>query len=323
MESAKDAIDKENDFSLSVLPTLEGYLMAGITLNVKDDFPPYSDMTLVQYAIAKRKPKCLKVLLTNLKDKIKMNYDKIMFPDTSNTRGNLLKLAIIFGSKCQYYDTEDNRCLQTLIDFGKEYNRNNDNQIFDVDLGKKTSETPLIKAIQYKNQEAIKLLMKNGANILHPLKEGEETIQLSQVSSMPIMTLFKLYNNVDKLDELFSNTLEKKYSDEILSRLKNLKVDDGDNQKKFISILENRHLLDAQEFLTKHFIMPNDDDNDRINIAKDEEGQQPKPVQPDANPKHKCSCKDCDYNGNNCNCCQICKKYFCPEHIDPTTHDCQ
>ncbi|KAK8870265.1 hypothetical protein M9Y10_008143 [Tritrichomonas musculus] len=318
MESAKDAIDKENNFNLSVLPTLEGYLMTGITLNVKDDFPPYSDMTLVQYAIAKRKPKCLKVLLTNLKDKIKMNYDKIMFPDTSNTRCNLLKLAINFGSKCQYYDTEDNRCLQTLIDFGKEYNKNSDNHIFDVDLGKKTSETPLIKAIQYKNQEAIKLLMKNGANIFHPLKEFGETIQLSQVLSMPIMTLFKLHNNADELDELFKlfeNTLGKIYTSEILSRLENLKVADGNNHINFISILENRRLLNVKEFLISR------SKNYKVGIIitpGEEEGPQPDPEQPNANPERICSYEGCNNDGNNY--CDSCTQYFCDEHIH--VHGC-
>lgn len=320
MESAKYSIDNDNDFYLTKLPVLNGLLDWGITLFVDKDFPPYHDMTLVQYAIAKRKPKCLKALLDILKGNLKKNSKEIMFPTSSNTRANLLKLAIEFGSKSKYYDTEDDKCLEIIINaFGEASdnkdnnndNNNDDNLPFDVDLGNKTSETPLITAIRNRNTKAIDLLMGRKANIFHPLKENEEIIQSSQVSSMPIMIIFKLHNNQDELKDIFDNVL-KDYSGYIFTRLNKLKVKDGDSQEEFIGVLEKYRLHNSNEFLIERIKQ----NTKKISTLDQNKGQADTQdnEQPNANPSQEeiCSAENCTRHA--ITHCNICGRPLCDEH---------
>lgn len=48
---------------------------------------------------------------------IDISLDHISFPKYSNKRENLFDLAIKFGKKGKHYETNDIRCLKTLIIF--------------------------------------------------------------------------------------------------------------------------------------------------------------------------------------------------------------
>ena len=138
MESARFAIDSDQIFYLEHLPTLDGLLKAGLTVFVDKDFKKYHDMTLTQYAIAKRKPNTLRFLLQKSKD-LKISDHDILLPKTSNTRSGLLKLAVEFGSK-DFYDNVDNSCLNIVI------------EVFQTTIEEesKYTETPLALAIEKK-----------------------------------------------------------------------------------------------------------------------------------------------------------------------------
>ena len=147
MDSIKYYIDLDNAFALENIPLVDVSIKLGITFFVDKDFPQYKDMTIIQYAIAKRKPKTLKLLIHKAKES-KMSDEDIMYPKTSNTKGNLFDLAIEFGSK-KFYGTVDNSCLHIII------------ENFGIDESiHKNDESPLNKAILYQNDEAFELLLK-------------------------------------------------------------------------------------------------------------------------------------------------------------------
>lgn len=262
MESARYAINSDNDFYLSRLPILDLLLKPGYTLFVDKDFPGYHDMTLIQYAIAKRKPKTLELMLERMK-KLVDDEKNILYPKTSNTKGNLIKLAIEFGSQ-HFYKTVDNSCLNVII------------KCLNVD-GFKNIESPLIQAIRFKNNDAITILMNNGADFMYPLQESGEINDESILSEMPIMVLFKLHNDEDELISLFDNAL-KDQKVNMIQRLLNLKI----NGKNFTSILNDLKLDQARLFIDNQ----RTNINEEINTIKNKSnGTQPESSQQPSNPQ--------------------------------------
>lgn len=251
--SARIAIDSDDTFYLEHLPTIKGILKTGLTVNVKEDFPNFHDMTLIQYAIAKRKSKTLKYMLGEVKS-FGINANDILYPKTSNTRVNLIRLAIEFGSK-GIYDDVNNKCLEVIIDTFKE----------DVAKDTKITSRSLIQAIQYNNEEAIKILLEANADLLYPLGKKENKIIKYKLSEMPIMTLFKLHNNKNQLTEIF-NTLLKPQKVSIIKRLNKLNIDD----KQFLIVLRDFNLDNAMEYLIGEF--PNEEDS--IVVIDKEEGKE-------------------------------------------------
>lgn len=317
MESARYAIDSDNDFYLSHLPILDLLLKPAYTLFVDKDFPNYHDMTLIQYAIAKRKPKTLEVMLERMK-KLVDDEQNILYPKTSNTKGNLLKLAIEFGSQ-NFYKTVDNSCLNVII------------KCLNVH-GFKNIDSPLIQAIRFKNNDAIPILMNNGADFLYPLQDGVEINDESILLEMPIMVLFKLHNDEDELDSLFDNAL-KDQKDNLIQRLLDLKI----NGKSFTSILNNLKLDQVRLFIDKQRNNINAHINTiykKSNEAQPESSQQPSNPQPPKSSKSNTqysdsidssdlrSCFICS-SPDGYNKCMICSKFFCDncysDHL--RTHD--
>lgn len=202
MESAKRYIEKDDAFLLHRINCLDLYLKDGITLFVDEFGSKYHDMTLIQYAIAKRKPKTLKDMLETSYTQCQVPLEKIISPVTSNTKGSLLSLAIEFDSKNEEYGKdykeENNECLKEIIDFLQNI-KNNDNKELNVDIENINGETPLIRAIHLQNVEACQLLIQNGADILHKSTKND-------FLDNPLIYLFKnarYYN-------LLSEVIEKK-----------------------------------------------------------------------------------------------------------------
>lgn len=250
MESARFSIDNDNVFYIEHLPGIDGLVKMGITLFVQKEFPGYNDMTLIQYAVAKRKPKTLKFLIEKAK-KENLTEDQIIFQKTSNTRVNLLKLAVLFGSKSDFYDSVDNSCLDVILKLCK---------ISDI----KTFEKPLIQAISSNNEGAVELLMKRDADFFSPLTENNNDIEDDYaLSEMPIMTLIKMNNNIEQMKHIFDDLLPKQKSDAIIKRLANMTVN---GKNIFLSLKKYEK---ACEFITRRI----DNNNDTINSIKDDIGK--------------------------------------------------
>ena len=174
MDTAKKYIDSDDAFFLHRINCLDLFLKCGITLFV-DDLPNFHDMTLIQYAIAKRKPKTLKDMLEASYYQCQVPFKNILTPETSNTKGNLLNLAIEFGSKNdkygKNYEEVDIECLKVIVEFCQKL-KNKEN--FNIDMENINGETPLMIAIKYDNKEACQYLISNGADILHDCKNSYE-----------------------------------------------------------------------------------------------------------------------------------------------------
>lgn len=266
MESARIAIDNDNVFNLEHLPTLKGILKSGLTVSVEKDFPKFHDMSLIQYSIAKRKPKTLDSMLNQV---IKMGIAEkdILYPKTSNTRWSLLKLAIEFGSE-NIYDSVDNECLNVIIKAFKEY----------ISKDNKVTGIPLTQAIRYKNDEAVQILIKAGADLLYPLKKDCKSIKSYQLSELPLMELFKMYNDENQLRQKFNIFLTQNQQDDIFLRLKELKVDNN----SFRNALDHYKLTDAKEFLSEKYaglgtLITPDSTQTQQNASN------PEPIQPQSN----------------------------------------
>ena len=237
MEYSRPEIDIDNFFNFDKLPTLKGILKCVLTVSVEKDFPKFHDMSLIQYSIAKRKPKTLKCMLDQV---IKMGIapKDILYPKSSNTRWSLLKLAIEFGSE-SFYNSVDNECLNIIIKAFEKY----------ISEDNKVTGIPLSQAIRYKNDEAVKILIKAGADLFYPLKKDCNSIKSYQLSELPLMDLFKMYNDEDQLNQKFNSFLTKDQQFVVFSRLKELKVDNV----YFRNVLDNYKLLDAKEFLSTKY----------------------------------------------------------------------
>ena len=305
MDSASYAIDNDDDFYLENLPTLDVLLENGLTVFVDMIFPKYHDMTLTQYSIAKRKPKTLKLMLERLKG-LEIDFKDIMFPKTSNTRGSLLNLAVEFGSKINGYENVDNKCLNVIIDFFKDYIKTN----------AKCAVVPLVQSIQCGNNDAIQILIGAEADFFYPLKEDENDItDVSKLSEMPLMAIFRLNNDVDQLTKLFNGIL-KSQKKEILHRaIYDLKV----NDLAFSEYLGNNSLIEVKCFLDaeKTSLI------DEINVIQP--GQEQKTEQkadtelePTPEPVVEKKCANCGRNDVNFQKCPKCKKFYCdacnPDH---------
>ena len=133
----------END-PHNFLPLINGirlYMKCGITLFVDNLGKNYTDMILTQFAIANRKDESLKKLLKMSYFSIQIEFNKIIYPDISNTKLELLNLAIEFGSKNPQlkYESDDTKCLEVILDFIKETKED-----FNIEKENNNGETLLI-----------------------------------------------------------------------------------------------------------------------------------------------------------------------------------
>ena len=296
MESARFAIDSDQKFYLEHLPTLNGLLLNGLTVFVDKDFEKYNDMTLTQYAIAKRKPNTLRFLIDKSKE-LNINEHDILLPKTSNTRSGLLKLAVEFGSK-GFYDNVDNSCLNIIIE---------EFQSAIKDESKYT-EVPLALAIEKKNDEAVKILLDNHANFFSPVKgistemntEEEEdndnkdktVIEPFKALSMPITCIFKNNNDTDQLKHIFDTVLSKQ-SKSIFKQINNLQV----GNQSYADFLNNDcNLHEAKEFISSKVSKIREEmkiiDGSSISPEPKPQPQTDKKVKPEKSKEIKCeSCK--------------------------------
>lgn len=146
-----------------------------------------------------------------------------MYPNCSNTRGSLLRLAIEFGSQ-GFYDTVDNSCLITILDMLDVTNLDSKNIL----------SNSLFLAIKHQNDEAVEILINKGANFTELL--GNE-ISNDELLEMPIMKIFNFYNVKDQHQEIFDKYFQEN-SDKIIKKLIKLKVDNIG----FLQLLSNINL---------------------------------------------------------------------------------
>lgn len=212
MDSARYCIDNDDDYHLKLLPSANELLKIGLTLYVDKDFPKFHDMTLIQYAIAKRKPKTLKYMLEKCKE-MNIDYKDIMYPKTSNTRGSLLRLSIEFGSKV-FYDTVDNSCLIAILEEFDIANLDSTNLLC----------YSLLLSIEHENEEAFKILINKGANFTDQLGNDDNEISYDELLETSIMKLFISHNDKDQLHEIFDKYFSEN-GDAIIKKLLKLKIE--------------------------------------------------------------------------------------------------
>lgn len=329
MEYAQIAINDDDGFYLSLIPTIDDLLILGLTFIVEKEFQRYHDMTLIQYSIAKRKPKALKAMLKKSAS-CKIPFNEIILPHTSNTCVNLFKLAIIFGTSGPYYDTNDTRCLEILIQFAQDDNQyyQGNEYHFDINFVSQNSEPPLITAIRLRNEDEIALLLNNGADLFHRIKsdDANENNYEFIYSNMPIITLFKLYDNRSRLEDLFNLLLRERKNDIIQECLKTVI-----NRKKLVDFLDDINLSDVREYLIYHSVIvqpsistlsiPQKDSNENVSSShKQENVIVPGVANPSVAIPQRCLCG----NGIVVRYCHMCKKGLCAEclNLDPSSHGC-
>lgn len=311
MESVEYYINEDDDFCLSHHPCLNDILMIGLTLFVNQKFQNYNDMTLTQYSAASRKPNTLKLMLQKQLD-ANMSLNEIIFPKTSNTKDNLFEISIKFGTKGIYGETNDTRCLEVLLNFIR------DKPDFDINFHNRNIETPLLIAIRYKNDDAIKLLLENKADLFRTVQDENEEDETNKILRMPVMKILQI-NDKDQLENMF-NTILKDYKNEVITRCLSMEI----NNKKLVDILREENLLDARDFLLSYLeqdkgpiptvtgVHKKGTDSKSKEDHEDHEDQHPHSIT--------CSyCKNEQVSGR----CEYCKSYFCNICLDTTVHKCK
>lgn len=284
IESARKYIQDDDSFSLHRITSFDIYLKCGITTFVTEFGEAFHDMTLIQFAIAMRKPKVLKGMLETSYYKCQVPFDKIIIPETSNTKGNLLDLAVEFGSNnIQYgenYKNTDIKCLEVVIDFAKSIDKD-----FNIDIENLNGETALFKAIDYQNNEACTLLLKNGADIFHASEQNifikSPLWHLLEVGSY--VNTFSSIITSEILGDKFINVRDELNSDQIKEFLREIK---NPIASEFVNIfLKNNSII-------KPIFKKTDSDIQLIQM--------------------KCtSCKEQFESKNQRHLCDKCSKYFC------------
>ncbi|KAK8838917.1 hypothetical protein M9Y10_032376 [Tritrichomonas musculus] len=305
METAVSCIERDDPFYIHQVSGLDLYLKLGITTPTAERFGPrFPDMTLIQFSIAMRKPKTLKDMLETTFNKCQVPFDQIITPITSNTKGNLFTLAIYFGSKCEKYENSDVECLKVLIDF---FNANKP-EGSSIDIENINGETPLIKAIDLMNSDAIRLLLENGADIHHKSKKNS-------YFETPLRHIFRKAETIADLIDVFERPLRDQKEDIIknylvketfLGFLKNNNLEIGkrfiidltSNDPKVIAILEQSDpIIDVEEDRNEPPV-----DEIRENEVEDKCFNDPSHEGPFKNCgkcKH-CYCEDC-FDNHECN----------------------
>lgn len=305
MDTAKKYIDSDDAFFLHRINCLDLFLKCGITMFVDEFKPNFHDMTLIQYAIAKRKPKTLKDMLEASYYQCQVPFKNILTPETSNTKGNLLNLAIEFGSENvkygENYNKVDIECLKVIVEFGKKLKGKED---FNIDMENINGETPLIVAINHQNTEACKYLIENGADILH---------ECNNYLKNPLWCLLVKAKNLTILMNLINNTvLDKK----TYSKVHHF-CDEIDKSKEKLDEINNEYTTEFFEKIFKGLPPPlqidqlNDDNKEAEPTTQEPEQQGGtirchkcgKELQPDATKKcDECGLKFCEGCVDDHNC---------------------
>ena len=298
METAVSYIEKDDSFYLSKVSGLDLYLKNGITTFTSEIFgPSFPDMTLIQFSIAMRKPKTLKYMLETTFNKCQVPFDQIITPTTSNTKGNLFTLAIYFGSKCNKYENSDVECLKVLIDF---FNANKP-QGYSIDIENINGETPLIKAIDLMNSDAIQLLLENGADIYHRSQNNSHF-------EIPLRHLFRKANNIANLSVVFDGPL--------LGQKENIK-NNYFKERNFLKFLVDHNFQIGMQYV----IDVTNNDQQVLSIFHDIQNGDTNP-QPNPNEEEEIieECFRCHTHEGQMRFCNLCNHYYCDDCIDD--HGC-
>lgn len=309
MESVEYYINDDDDFCLSHLPCLNDILMIGLTLFVNQKFQNYNDMTLTQYSAASRKPNTLKLMLQKQLD-ANMSLDEIIFPKTSNTKDNLFEISIKFGTKGIYGETNDTRCLEVLLNFIRDNNLD-----FDINFHNRNIETPLLTAIRYKNEAAIKLLLENKADLFRTIQNESNEDETNKVLRMPVMKILQL-NDKNQLENMF-NTVLKDYKNEVITRCLSMEI----NNKKLVDILREENLHESRSFLLNYSQQDEDPLNTVTGVNKENTDSTSKEDHEDQHP-HSITCSHCKKE-NISGLCDYCGSPLCQVCLDPAVHNCK
>lgn len=281
--SVQRAIDNDQLFSLKHISQLKELIRLNITVIIDPNTSQnYSCMTLIQYSIKQNKPDALEYLL-NVADESGMQLKDILRSNFKYENNNLLFLAVDFNS---------NSCLKTLIAFCKRKDKN-----FSVDISDPFGESPLTRAIKLGNEEAISILLSNGADLFY--FDGTKN-KLS--TFMPILCIFFYNKEEDKLKHIFNECIvpniakEGEKEEQVLKKIIKdflkmyftdnfLKVDQpNENSKKIIDLFGDKNLTEAREYLLgftdiSDDVIPiiqqqsDDKDTSKPNIKKTNENQ--------------------------------------------------
>lgn len=312
MESAQYYIDTDDVFCLSHLPCLDDLLEWGLTVFVDQIFPKYNDMTLTQFAAARRKPETFNLML-NRQAKCQIPIDDILCPSTSNTKENLFELAIKFGTKGLSGDRNDIRCLNILYNFIHNYQPN-----FDINFSEINGEAPLLTAIRCNNEDAIKFLMANKADLFsYKIKENED--EKTAALRMPIIRLFR--SNKREIESIFDQILGD-YKDEIIQKCLSLEI----NHKPFVEFLRANDLIEAENYLLDF----HSNDEEEIHALYGGNGNEKVP-KPETKPGENQSNDQADSENLCSHChqkdfdelCPNCRAKLCYDCLPESNHDCK
>lgn len=305
METAVSYIEKDDPFYLRQVSGLDLYLKNGITTFTSKMFgPSFPDMTLIQFSIAMRKPKTLKYMLETTFNKCQVPFDQIITPTTSNTKGNLFTLAIYFGSKCNKYAETDVECLKVLIDF---FNANKP-EGSSIDIENINGETPLIKAIDLMNSDAIQLLLENGADIHHKSQNNSHF-------ETPLRHLFRKADNIANLYAVFDGPL--------LGQKENI-INNYFKERNFLKFLVDHDLQIGIQYVKD--VTNNDQQvlslldemqNGNTNPPNGDINPQPNPYEVEENIEE---CFRCHTHEGQMRLCNLCNHYYCEDCFDD--HGC-
>lgn len=299
----QSAIDHENTFLLSYIPGLNILISTENPLYVDQIFPKYRYMSLLQYSVAAKKPKSLGFLLNYALSTCKIPLKRIIEPkNTPASEMNLIALAIEFHS---------NECLKSLVKFILENQKDNEKINFDIE--DQFGETPLIKALRDRNNEASLILLNQcNADLLHVADENSILQPL-----LPILVFLLNYPTSYEIDELWKQ-IKPEIREAALEKLKtklkfdnNFRLSEGGDIIQ--EILQKKDLIEARNFIIEQIAKPQDeivivegDDKD------DQQTNKPKLLRNQDNADNRlCFKSECNNIANKK--CPKCGQYFCDE----------
>lgn len=232
--SVQRAIDNNQLFALKHISQLKDLIRLNITIIVDPNTSQnYSCMTLIQYAIKQNKADSLKYMLdvaASIAEEKNTPIKDFLKSDFKYENNNLLFLAIDFNS---------NSCLETLINFFREKDPN-----FSVDISDPFGESPLTRAIKLGNEESIKILLSNGANLFY-----FDQTKNKMSTFMPLLCVFFYNREKSKLKHILEECIKP-----CLLKQKEVEKDKHQNDIKHLEEKDNNKFLEIlKEFEKMHF----------------------------------------------------------------------
>jgi ankyrin repeat protein len=302
VDALKILIEGDQDFAIEALPCLEMLLRHGITLceRVKGiDEKYYQDPSFLQYAVVAGKTKMLRCLLTQSL-KFAISFESVFNPRGSNTKRDLLTLAAGLPRVA---------VIDTILEFMKA--EEHSAYVGDIkawlNFEGPAQTTPLLVAIELGNWDAVKSLVRAGADLLkEPRYRQCPLVVILKKDAARLMPLTEIEGVSERLAHAIPNS---QWDDHAM-----LTSSGGKALRHVLSRNEESWTSEVQAVLRKY--------DQEIGSLTPVAILDPKSELPSGQTSLIQVCFKCKEANVQLNCCPLCDEWFCEPCFELDDHNC-